>query len=475
MKFRGQAVLMVGMFVGAISASGCSPGAGSCQSDSDCFRDETCVRGQCVISIVNGDEPDAGQSVEDSGAQQDGGQTPDGGSLPGGGGTQDSGPGSDTVITPPEDFDCSFAQIFAGGYYSCALTTEGQAYCWGQNDRGQLGDNTFQNRATARAVQTNLRFQTLALSERTTCGVALDGKVYCWGSNAHQQLGGATSNESSPLPLEISGNLRLVSLNAGENHFCGLTDAGAAHCWGSNERGQLGLDPGTDSSLPRAVTEQFQFKEIIGGRRHSCAIRDGANAVDDGIAYCWGFDRQGILGNGSECDFCNNVNPQPGPVVGNQRFVSLSSTFNHTCGLTQQDKLFCWGWNSSRQISSSLVAGYVWVPTEVTLSSPVGTPQAVVAGHQHTCVIAPHAISRAQSLWCWGIFNPGANTPEESPVWLSSSSPPVGVASGINHTCVLHGDGKVRCWGNNRFGQLGNGTFEPAFAEVSRGLVVCGD
>src|SRR5690348_13164703 len=153
-----------------------------------------------------------------------------------------------------------FSSIAAGGLHTCALTVDGEAWCWGQNDVGQTGFPLTMNQVcgnpihgwqcipTPHPISTSLRFTSLVAGAGNTCGFATDNTIYCWGSNASGQLGPATTDlcggtpcSVAPIALPSQPKLRMLALGSG-GHLCGLTADGSAYCWGSNTNGQLGID-----------------------------------------------------------------------------------------------------------------------------------------------------------------------------------------------------------------------------------------
>jgi alpha-tubulin suppressor-like RCC1 family protein len=197
-----------------------------------------------------------------------------------------------------------FQSISTGGgnspeSYTCALTTAGSAYCWGLNSAGQLGNGSTTNSSIPVAVSGGFTFQSLsaggggggAVSTRGhTCGITTGGDAYCWGQNEFGQLGNG-STTASTTPVAVSGRLTFRAISAGRVHTCGITTTSAAYCWGDG----MALGDGTfsDSDAPVAVSGGLAFTSISAGWRHSCGITTA------GDAYCWGGHGQGgALGNG---------------------------------------------------------------------------------------------------------------------------------------------------------------------------------
>lgn len=193
----------------------------------------------------------------------------------------------------------TFTTVTSGGASSCGLTSQGEAYCWGTNDYGKLGDGhppaPFLESASPSRVVGDHRFASLAVGGSHVCGVASDGRGYCWGWNRYGQLGNATTTDSSS-PVLVNGDLRWASLSSGLFHTCGLTVDGAAYCWGSNEEGQFGTGSTGTSSSPELIASAGTYVAITAGGRHTCG------RTDSGTLFCWGDGDYGQLGDGVFAD-----------------------------------------------------------------------------------------------------------------------------------------------------------------------------
>jgi alpha-tubulin suppressor-like RCC1 family protein/uncharacterized protein YjdB len=198
-----------------------------------------------------------------------------------------------------------FTSLTLGDTHVCGLTAAGEAYCWGNNAVGQLGDGTETTRATPVAVSGGLRFVSLSAGSAHTCGLTSDGTAYCWGFSGIGALGhGAFTGPDfcqnpdpfgrpfpcSTAPERVTGGLTFDAIAAGGDHTCALTPAGAAYCWGFNNWGQLGNATTNNSSSPVAVTGGLAFANLSGGREHSCGV------TTNGLAYCWGNNGNYALG-----------------------------------------------------------------------------------------------------------------------------------------------------------------------------------
>jgi alpha-tubulin suppressor-like RCC1 family protein len=193
----------------------------------------------------------------------------------------------------------TFVQISVGDRHVCGLTSNGQAYCWGADGSGQLGDSSMlvSMQASPVAVRSALTFKQLAAGAFHTCGLTTDGAAYCWGDNSHGQLGFGSPQPGLSgawsFPVAVVGGLTFAQLAAGDSHTCGLTTSGLAYCWGQNNYGQLGDDSTTDEFQPIAVSGGLTLRQLALGDFHSCGM------ASDGNAYCWGWNAFGQLGDGT--------------------------------------------------------------------------------------------------------------------------------------------------------------------------------
>ena len=252
----------------------------------------------------------------------------------------------------PVDSEERFA--WSGGLYkhSCALRSDGRAYCWGFNPGGQTGTDTggsiFQNFPTP--VETQLRFTDIDGGFNHSCGLDTDGTIYCWGSAAFGVKG--PGGESGTSLAQIDQTLQFVDVASGGWHACGVTQAGEAYCWGRNNHGQLGAEGddmcrnGTEpcSDEPVRVTGGHTFTAISAGFFHTCAL------TTSGEAYCWGANdaegASGKLGDGTTVA----ESRMPVRVAGGHTFVSLDVGRFHACGVTADGAAYCWGWGENGQL-----------------------------------------------------------------------------------------------------------------------------
>src|SRR5439155_1361606 len=135
---------------------------------------------------------------------------------------------------------------------------------------------------------------TLSAGSDHTCGVAGSGAAYCWGTNTYGGLGDGTYGNNRLTPVAVSGGLTFAAVSGGALYTCGVTTSGAAYCWGLNNYGQLGNGTTTFSFLtPVAVSGGLTFTAVSTSDNHTCGV------TTSGAAYCWGWNNSGGLGDGT--------------------------------------------------------------------------------------------------------------------------------------------------------------------------------
>lgn len=284
-----------------------------------------------------------------------------------------------------------------------------------------------------------------------TCAVLTDGSGWCWGVNTFGQLGnGAASDFFEPQP--VSGLSDLAQISAGPTgHTCAVTGAGAVHCWGFNDRGQLGDGSQIDKSVPStAVPLGEPATGVVAGGQHSCAI------LADQSVWCWGYGMFGQLGNGANLDSATPVQVQG---VSTAQELALGTA--HSCARLSDGSVSCWGQNFFGQLGSP--GGSSSTPQEIGGFFVAG---ALGAGDEHMCAVASN-----QSVACWGRgehlqLGNGNTSNLDMPAAVSTVDMAIAVAAGESHSCAATTDA-VLCWGSGGNGQLGHGATTNSAAPVA--------
>lgn len=350
----------------------------------------------------------------------------------------------------------TFRQISAGGLHTCGVTSENRAYCWGYNVYGQLGigSDTGPELCLSLACSTRpvavvggLRFLQVSVGEDHTCGITTDYRAYCWGLNSGA-LGDGTMIYRTE-PVAVVGGLRFRQVTAASSHTCGVTTDNRAYCWGYNGSGQLGN--GTWSIDPRlspvAVLGQHQFRQVSGGVEHTCGV------TTDNRAYCWGRNGYGQIGDSTEV--AQRLSPTR--VAGTRQWRQVDAGFVHTCGVNLANRAFCWGRGLEGQLGNGKTYLKSFWPRAVAGGLSV---ERVTAGRWHTC-----GETTSNQAYCWGSnrenygqLGDGATIGRLTPVAVRGGLFFGQLSAGAFHTCGRTSSAVTYCWGYNAAGQLGDGT-----------------
>ena len=359
---------------------------------------------------------------------------------------------ADVVVTMPFVAADGQRTIVPGFEQSCAIGTDRETYCWGDQRYGTLGHGVIVDavQATAVRVQTTRRFVSLAGGYSHMCGLEANGAAWCWGRSQLGQRGSGTV-DAAATPQPVSGGLVFSLLASGSSdRTCGLTTLGAAWCWGSNANGALGAGTvGGSSAVPVAVTGAQSYRQLAAASASMCALRV------DGAAFCWGTAANGQLGFGS----ASGTRSQPVPVQGNHQFVQIVGGSAHYCARTAQGEVWCWGSNTFGQLGDGTMDNRV-----VPVRAHGGTTFAsITAAAGTTC-----GLDGTGAAFCWGS---GANgtlgNGNVSSVSTNRSLTPFAVlgelrfrelsALGSGTVCGKTLTDRLYCWGSGISGTIGDG------------------
>jgi len=276
-------------------------------------------------------------------------------------------------------FVMAASRVDAGHDHTCALTGTGAAYCWGNSNYGQLGNGNYGYQTQPIPVSGGQVFTSISAGQYSTCGTTATG-MYCWGAIVNGLYG-------APLPSQVFAFNGYQSVSVGYNHACALYVVGSwreADCWGNNSYGQAGVDPSWLPIAPPTVRSSFDLNvnRLSAQSYYTCA--DQAS----GVVQCLGYNGWGQLGNGGYTTTYQAQN-----VGGGMALYGVSTGSNHACALDLSNRAYCWGngyWGELGNGASAVFAS----------PQPVGggrTYRAIAAGQQHTC-----AIGTDNHIYCWG-------------------------------------------------------------------------
>jgi len=255
-------------------------------------------------------------------------------------------------------------ELALGTNVTCITDTSDRPLCWGTDRHGERGDDRLGSGPVAepRFVGGSHQFVELTVGRQHACGLTAAGEAWCWGDGG--ALGDGTLIDRG-LPVPVLGNRRFRELEAGESITCGLKVDDSAWCWGVAVDGQLGQGnpPRPNTFLPAPVSGGLSFQRIAPGRHRVCALDLS------GLAWCWGSNYNGGLGDGS-----GQSQPQPVRVAGDRRYVRLAAGDYHTCALDESGIAWCWGENGDPRGAGALGDGTMRsraTPTMVAGSAPI--------------------------------------------------------------------------------------------------------
>lgn len=362
----------------------------------------------------------------------------------------------------------------AGGFgHACGRGGDGSVWCWGENDYGQLGNGTTTGQPCGSVVCRPQPAQVPGLGASVvevtagrghTCVRKGDGSIWCWGmdvgelSDAGQNCGG-WSCEPSPAQITAIGT-SAVQVTVGFGHTCVRKNDGTVWCWGGNQYGSLGDGTTIGKPSPVQVTALGTTAvEVVAGGNHTCARKS------DGTVWCWGANGHGQLGDGTITSGAPYGKPSPVQVTAlGTSAIEVEPGYDFTCARKNDGTLWCWGNNETGQLGDGTTNAAKPSPAQVPLASSVAE---VAAGGAHTCARTTNG-----AVWCWGFNDYGAVgdgttsgqtcgsvTCKPSPVEVASLGTSASyIAAGWYQTCARKADGSMWCWGDNTYGQIGDGT-----------------
>jgi alpha-tubulin suppressor-like RCC1 family protein len=382
--------------------------------------------------------------------------------------------GSASIVPIPELRDGTWQRVAAGFQHACAIDSTNALTCWGLNTNGQL-DGTVSQDSAPRVVTIDGETSWAAVSggARHTCGIGTDGRLFCWGDNSSFALG-SSDTKTTENEIAISGATGLLTdwttIKAGQGNTCASSASTGLWCWGLNDDGQLGNgsvgSAGALASLPQP-TGVLDVTSVGMTRTSTCAVT-GSNAL-----YCWGFAGNGDLGDAAAM----NVATPAQSATPDWTSVD-SSADQYLCGLRDNGSdgsgsgsgMYCWGFGFSggfgdgntynatnmfqRVDGSGITAFAVGFNNDVTYAF-APNDQTDLIDADVTCALIGSALS------CWG-DNTFGELGDGTPTSASTPTPVIGLPPPSSNTLLAVAgisacaavDGSVYCWGDNESGEL---------------------
>ena len=357
--------------------------------------------------------------------------------------------------------DCSISDrkiisVDASIYRTCAVEESGSIYCWGMNsginDPDEFPDSSLVPIKQIRHDGDHWEgVEKMSMGRYHACALLDDGFIYCWGENSKGQLGNESITDSYSSTLVYkSGDLQgaeIVDISLGSNHSCALDVDGSVYCWGFNMFGQIGDGTLKNSLTPKKIfdgdLEGEKVVKLSSGSNHVCVITD-KNAV-----YCWGQNERGQLGNGTYENATAPVKIDDSGVLVGKKIVDISSLSGHVCALDDIGDIYCWGENDSGQLGDGTQENRT-VPVAIQNKNSLKFDM-IAAGWGNTC-----AVEKNNDLYCWG--KDQSLKPIKIDKGEASDTQIVKIDAGQSYVCFINNFGTVYCWGENSKGELGDGT-----------------
>lgn len=364
--------------------------------------------------------------------------------------------------------------ISASNQYSCALDTNGNAYCWGYNSFGQLGDGTTVNRSkpTPVIMPPGTRFTSISTGREHTTAISSDGKVYAWGRNNYGQIGDGTVGNNIerfiPTSVSLPESEVFQSVSSGDTYTVALTTTGILYAWGRNFNGAtLGIgnnDLYKETPVEVIMPAGVEFIQIsaspYGG--HTLAL------ASDGTVWAWGINSDGQLGDGT---FTNRDVPVPVSMPEGIAFESVDSYHRHSVALSSSGDAWTWGANFRGQLGIGTEGTGTESSIPVIVEMPTGIKfSAIEAGLTNTMALSIDGKAYGWGGNFYGMIGDGSDVDRLIP---TETNMPSGVtfskiSTGNHHTLALTPAGNAWSWGRNDFaGSLGNGSDSNSFVPVA--------
>ena len=285
--------------------------------------------------------------------------------------------------------------IYAKHHQTCIILDDNTASCWGFNEDGQSGDdstNTYKSPSAKVQFPEGKTVKSMGMGLKHNCAILKDDSLACWGLDPHGALGNGdsdTSDKYTPQIIATPTDRTIVKIEPGATHTCGLFDDGGVMCWGRDNVGQLGNGGASDTihspSSNVELPEGRAATDLSVGDHHSCAV------LDNGSIACWGQNAFGQLGVNTTTNALTPVYPH---LPTGSSAVEVTAGPYSTCAILENSSVYCWGHNNYGRLGIGVSGGVYQTPMFVEGAVEVVE---LSANYDHTC-----GLSENGSISCWG-------------------------------------------------------------------------
>ena len=393
--------------------------------------------------------------------------------------------------------------LSAGAAHTCALSSDGRAFCWGSGSSGQLGhdnvenigDGVGQSIAKAGSVPIGGRATQITGGSNFTCAILDTGGVRCWGAGTAGRLGYGNTNpvgdgtgQSILAAGDVPVGATVKQISAGNHHVCAVLNTGGVRCWGNGATGRLGYngvanvgDGGGSITAAGDVPGLSGVKQVAGCANHTCAV------LDSGSVYCWGKNIAGELGHDNLTyigDGGTSITAA-GPINLGGSATQVACGFSQSCALLNTGAVRCWGSGANGRLGHDNLTNISDGGVTITAAGDINVAAKAISIASRDSMVC--ALLAGGSVRCWGSA-PAGNGHDSTadigdglgqsiaaagdiPTALFGTSIQVGTQFG----CILADTHSVRCWGDGSSGQLGHDSTNNVGDGVGPSIVNAGD
>ncbi|WP_413577785.1 hypothetical protein ACLVWU_04930 [Bdellovibrio sp. HCB290] len=376
-----------------------------------------------------------------------------------------------TTVTTPMLIDAanSYLSVAVGNRHACGITTANKLRCWGRNVSYQLGDGTNVSKAAV-SIDATEDYKFITAGAFNTCGITSNDVLKCWGESTNYAGGTGTLIQT---PTIIDSGVAYKAASIGTSHACGITTAGTMKCWGANVSSQLGDGTTTTSMTPVVVDSTPAYTKVsvsqtlntIKNNDFTCALTVA------GTVKCWGYNNNQQLGDGSYTLRSTPVLSDSGAL-----YTSIEVSGHRSCGITSDGALKCWGAMETNanfyhygMQGQYYLARFTTVQPEFNFTQYSGFNYFGGEIGNRICGIA------SNKLYCWGSNDTTNSFSGDRTSTANRRTAPILIDANTNYasitdnhqqdTCAITTDGYIKCWGYNRYGEFGTGIGVGYFAK----------